>query len=319
MDIGTAATTEYEYVTPDDGRIMDLYNEKPELMEYRMGSVHSHNSMSAFMSSTDNNELKKGSKNSDFYLMLVVNNQSAFNWVASVGVMVEVEKDIKSKYRFFNGNRRELASTVKEDVFYSYEFDVLVEDEDFDFSDLDKQIEDTKAIKEKERKAAMSYYPQIQNHNRAGDDIDNYYHQESLWGENARNFNEGFPTNVKKERMTFEGRRLAFDTIDINDLCSVQIAQGVLTDSLLVRIIKDNFDAIIEQGMVANIDLSQSDNYEIIYIYADTLFESLLENEKLADSILEILSESNSELATMLNKLLTENLIDEKYGVSSNR
>jgi len=319
MDIGTGATTEYEYVTPDDERLMDLYERNPEMMEYRMASVHSHNTMSAFMSGTDDNELKKGSKNSDFYLMLVVNNKTANHWVAQVGMMVEVEKEIKSHYKFFNGNFRNLNKKVTEDVFYSYEFDVFVEDEDHDFSELDRQIEETEAIKEKERKAFVHSYNPINNGK--GFNNNHSYHnghrQDSLWGGEARDFNDGYPTSVKKEKTTFEGRRLAFDTIDINGLYEAQIIQGVLSDHLLSGIIKDNFDAIVEQGMNAAVDLAQTSREDIMSMYAEELMTDIMLQNELVNDVLSVLSDGTSDNAIILNKLLTELIIEEKYGVTN--
>jgi len=71
MNKGTQAYTEYSF----DQRVIDYMvdNETME-KEWKMGHIHSHNTMAVFFSGTDWSELEDNAPNHNFYLSLIVNN-----------------------------------------------------------------------------------------------------------------------------------------------------------------------------------------------------------------------------------------------------
>lgn len=80
MDIGTAAFTEFDLEYEDVKKIHELYEESdpfkmgdtPEKM-LRKGMIHTHHSMNAYFSPTDDDELQDNTPNHDMYLSLIVN------------------------------------------------------------------------------------------------------------------------------------------------------------------------------------------------------------------------------------------------------
>ena len=70
MDKGSPGYTEYSF----DSDVVEYIMEEEERMEWRMGHIHSHNSMEVFFSATDIEELEDNSPNHAFYLSLIVNN-----------------------------------------------------------------------------------------------------------------------------------------------------------------------------------------------------------------------------------------------------
>jgi hypothetical protein len=76
MDKGTKAYTEYSFDDDVADYIMDNAMIDPEFMTYKLGHIHSHNSMGVFFSGTDWEELYINCANHNFYLSLIVNNRN---------------------------------------------------------------------------------------------------------------------------------------------------------------------------------------------------------------------------------------------------
>lgn len=74
MDMGTQGYTEYMFDNDVADYIMDNAMENGEWMSYKVGHIHSHNSMNVFFSGTDMEELYDNCENHNFYLSLIVNN-----------------------------------------------------------------------------------------------------------------------------------------------------------------------------------------------------------------------------------------------------
>lgn len=151
MDIDSSAATEFEY----GEELIDVYEEHPEYMDLRMGSVHSHHSMAAFFSGVDDTELKKGSDSGDFYLMLIVNN-TINGWVAKIGFSVEVKKTWKSLFTFKNKETIEREGSSENSEYINYELDI---ETPFHLSDditkpLDTRIAD---VRKKKTEAASKF------------------------------------------------------------------------------------------------------------------------------------------------------------------
>lgn len=90
LDMGTSAYTEYNL----DERFMDFIEEDfEERCTWKLGHIHSHNSMAVFFSGTDMAELNDNAPAHNFYLSLIVNN--AMDFLAKVAFIGEAKKDIK--------------------------------------------------------------------------------------------------------------------------------------------------------------------------------------------------------------------------------
>jgi hypothetical protein len=90
LDMGSAAYTEYNL----DERFMDFIEEDfEERCTWKLGHIHSHNSMAVFFSGTDMAELNDNAPAHNFYLSLIVNN--AMDFMAKVAFIGEAKKDIK--------------------------------------------------------------------------------------------------------------------------------------------------------------------------------------------------------------------------------
>lgn len=90
LDMGSQAYTEYNL----DERFMDFVEEDfEERCAWKLGHIHSHNSMAVFFSGTDMAELNDNAPAHNFYLSLIVNN--AMDFLAKVAFIGEAKKDIK--------------------------------------------------------------------------------------------------------------------------------------------------------------------------------------------------------------------------------
>lgn len=70
MDIGTSAFTSYEF----NADVVDYIEADPQRFEWKIGHIHSHNTMKTYFSGTDMEELIENSENYDYYLSIIVNN-----------------------------------------------------------------------------------------------------------------------------------------------------------------------------------------------------------------------------------------------------
>lgn len=70
MDMGSAAYTEYEF----DQDVADYIEEDDERFEWKIGHIHSHNTMKTYFSGTDMSELNDNSEFHTYYVSLIVNN-----------------------------------------------------------------------------------------------------------------------------------------------------------------------------------------------------------------------------------------------------
>jgi hypothetical protein len=120
QDLGSTVYTEFEH---DDvaGHIMD--NE--ELMEYRVGLIHSHHTMQAFFSGTDTEELHEKAKEG-LYLSLIVNNH--MEPVCKLAWMGQVERKIETFNSWdlgrFIRKPKKVTKTEIANVFYEVQMEI---------------------------------------------------------------------------------------------------------------------------------------------------------------------------------------------------
>jgi len=68
QDIGSSAYTEYT----NDESVVDMFDRVKDGMELRRGHIHTHHSMGAYFSGTDDEELYENAEHYDYYLSLIV-------------------------------------------------------------------------------------------------------------------------------------------------------------------------------------------------------------------------------------------------------
>lgn len=132
MNKGTQAYTEYSFnekkrdTSGYEDRMIDYFNDNPHALEedWKMGHIHSHNSMNVFFSGTDMAELNDNSPSHNFYLSLIVNNWMDF--CAKLSFVATVDTKIKHPYFAFdeNGDEYELENSefsVKKEKLYIHD------------------------------------------------------------------------------------------------------------------------------------------------------------------------------------------------------
>lgn len=204
MDVGTAAHTGYEF-TPE----LITYIHKNDLNEKKnivYGNIHSHNTMDAFFSGEDENDLAENLLANNMYLSVIVNNDDMY-----VGKLA-VKIDKQMTYTFLDGQGKQRSSSINEEskAFYScafslpYTSDLLIRN-----SDLVKRAEAIAAEKallhaEKfQNNQPSTYFPDMtetKNNNFQGKNKNknknNQYNQ----------FNQ-FNNSTKKDRYEFDAER----------------------------------------------------------------------------------------------------------------
>ncbi len=135
MHKGNKTFTTYNFNEDKEGeitdRMMDYFSEVPEAMEedWKVGHIHSHNNMSVFFSGTDMEELEENSRAHNFYLSLIVNNDT--NLCAKVATRAYAEKEVEVDYNALDefGKSYRVRSkklSVKDSFMVTYDCDIQV-------------------------------------------------------------------------------------------------------------------------------------------------------------------------------------------------
>ena len=118
MDIGSSAYTEFE-MSPEVATYMV---ENPELLDCKMGLIHSHQSFGTFFSGTDTATLQSEGKHRNHFLSLIINNAGVYT--AAITRKKIVKKDIKIVEEFeetdFNPIAQATTSNQEEGAIVEY-------------------------------------------------------------------------------------------------------------------------------------------------------------------------------------------------------
>ena len=153
LDKGTSGYTEYDL----DDRLIDYMMDNPDSQDWKIGHIHSHNTMSVFFSGTDMDELKENSGSHNFYLSLIVNNymdfkaKVAFRGKSKMASNIVLEDftaldENGESYVLLEGESEEKQSEIEKMFVYDCEIDSSVETISVDstFQDKVKTIMETK-------------------------------------------------------------------------------------------------------------------------------------------------------------------------------
>lgn len=123
MDIGSKAHTEYEF-GPEYAQIL---MDNPDLMDMKMGHIHSHNTFEPFFSGEDDSELCDNAQFHNYYLSLIVNNKN--NMVARLAYHVKVQSKITSIYTHRDTDGKEVSMEIPAEreygLLYYYDCNVI--------------------------------------------------------------------------------------------------------------------------------------------------------------------------------------------------
>lgn len=159
MDIGTSGYTEYE---SDPELICDMMEIYPEYANgnWKMGHIHTHHSMNAYFSGTDQEELHDNAPAHNYYLSLIVN--FAMNPVARIAILLKskVRTLIEKEYTFKNEEGVETVNnlnqddTIEKEMLGIIDCDIVFEEEENNDSDFLRILSERTKQKEEEDKEA---------------------------------------------------------------------------------------------------------------------------------------------------------------------
>lgn len=122
MDVGSATYTEFD-MSPD---VISYMAQNPELLDCKMGLIHSHNNMSTFFSGTDTATLKEEGADRNHFVSLIVNN--AGNYTAAITRKIKYKSIREISYEGFEGtvNIKDKEKTEGEEIEY-FNLDIVFE------------------------------------------------------------------------------------------------------------------------------------------------------------------------------------------------
>ena len=170
MDIGSATYTEFD-MSPD---VISYMAQNPELLDCKMGLIHSHNNMSTFFSGTDTATLREEGNDRNHFVSLIVNN--AGKYTAAITRKVKFKSVRELSYESFGGtvNLPDKEVIEGEEIEY-FNLDIVFEEETTDvFAEVASRL---KEIKEAKAKAAPKWSP-----NTAGTSMPGKPYEYKPWG-----------------------------------------------------------------------------------------------------------------------------------------
>ena len=158
MDIGSSAYTEFE-MSPEVATYMV---ENPELLDCKMGLIHSHQSFGTFFSGTDTATLQSEGKHRNHFLSLIINNAGVYT--AAITRKKIVKKDIKIVEEFeetdFNPIAQATTSNQEEGAIVEY----FMLDINIQKSEYQQSLDDKLDAIRKAKTPVGTYYPGNSNY-----------------------------------------------------------------------------------------------------------------------------------------------------------
>ena len=158
MDIGSSAYTEFE-MSPEVATYMV---ENPELLDCKMGLIHSHQSFGTFFSGTDTATLQSEGKHRNHFLSLIINNAGVYT--AAITRKKIVKKDIKIVEEFeatdFNPIAQATTSNQEEGAIVEY----FMLDINIQKSEYQQSLDDRLDAIRKAKTPVVTYYPGNSNY-----------------------------------------------------------------------------------------------------------------------------------------------------------
>lgn len=175
LDIGTSTYTEFD-MSP---KVIAYMAEHPELLDCQIGLVHSHSVMAAFFSGTDLQTLKEEGIDRNHFVSLIVNNEGTYT--AAITRRITSVKNVSDTYTYksFNDNDKQGENSYKvEETYILYNYlDIVKEDTNSNFTELEEQIKEVKqdkhTIRVDVKPAGFNNIPQLSLFKEDGEPIGN--------------------------------------------------------------------------------------------------------------------------------------------------
>lgn len=246
MDIGTTTYTEFD-MSPD---VISYMAQNRELLDCKMGLIHSHNNMSTFFSGTDTNTLQEEGTDRNHFVSLIVNN--AGKYTAAITRKVKYSCVRELSYEGFNGtvNLPEKEIIEGEEIEYFY-LDIVFEEEvDNQFNEVVSRL---KEIKEAKVKAAPKWTP---------DTATSPYKWKPLYKETDENKIDKYKSFIEKQPTLFndsdwepvEGKEISSTTNIYKEYKNPEDE-----DPTIPQITDDLIDGIINQLITGSVTITKLD------------------------------------------------------------
>ena len=158
MDIGGYASTEFD-MNPD---VISYMTENAELLDCQLGLVHSHHSMKAFFSTTDQNTLKEEGGDRNNFVSLIVNNEGEY--VAAITRKIKTKKISEDiSYEFFGDGTKNIENRYDDEETIEYFYLTIEKEDDSSFKYIKNRLDELK--KQKEEKIKKQTPIQLSNKN----------------------------------------------------------------------------------------------------------------------------------------------------------
>jgi hypothetical protein len=115
MDKGSSGYTEFETSEDFIGYRMD----NPETLQWKIGLIHSHNTMKAFFSGTDMDEINVTARYHNMYLSIVVNNM--LDIVGKLAFVANTSDPLTYTYRGINGKKETIKIKNEQKALFVYD------------------------------------------------------------------------------------------------------------------------------------------------------------------------------------------------------
>lgn len=184
MDVGSTTYTEFD-MSPD---VISYMTQNPELLDCKMGLIHSHNNMATFFSGTDTDTLQEEGAERNHFVSLIVNNEGSYT--AAITRKIKYISTRELSYEGFDGTVElpEKDTTEGEEIEY-FNLNIVFENNPKDeFSEVASRIAEIKAAK-----TTKSYWGDY-NSQTSGDSTKTSLSYPGLW-DDAYNYYE----EAKKE------------------------------------------------------------------------------------------------------------------------
>lgn len=153
MDIGNSSYTDFN-MSPDVIAYMTQY----DLLHCECGLIHSHHNMATFFSGTDLDTLEKEGIDRNHFVSLIVNNDGKYTAAVTQKVNIKESGRRELSYNTFEDKEVDLgeASYYRDysEIRY-YMLNVIKEDSDFSFDDVDERLAEIRKVKDSKKKVEV--------------------------------------------------------------------------------------------------------------------------------------------------------------------
>lgn len=247
MGLGDAGSNEFEYTDITKGI------KAVEGLDYQIGLVHSHHTMSAFFSGTDINDLVVNHDKYDYYLSLVVN--VAKSYVAKLAFAGTTKV-----VRTFKENGVIVESSNEESVMFIGDLTVELGIESYDYPEW--FINRINELKEAMRKPlytsyTSSYHTPPKSYNSFDDDYDKDWYQKWDKGYTPKSLNNSKPVETPITYTDKEAEELREQILEVFSAKEVKLST--------YKTLYDKLNALIKYWDIVDITYKWVEDVEMVF------------------------------------------------------